>query len=151
MKTQNTLLLTFSCLVFVVGVAAVCQAPESSKGAAVAAPAATVPHAKPVNLKALPKDTSASDIDKLMHDYNDELSVPCGYCHEVNPQTKQIDYASDENSVKETARLMITMTADINSKYLGQLGDRRYADPITCGNCHQGQVQPPNFVPKPKR
>jgi hypothetical protein len=102
-------------------------------------------HAKPKNLKVLPKDLSGDDVDKLMRAYNQYLGVPCGYCHEENPETKVIDYASDENPSKDTARFMITMTADINSKYLTRLGDRRYADPITCGNCHRGQVEPPNF------
>ncbi len=111
----------------------------------------TVPavYPKPRNLKVLPKEMSGDDIDKLMQQYQQYLGVPCGYCHEENPETKQIDYASDENPIKETARFMITMTSDINAKYLAQLGDRRYSDPITCGNCHRGQVQPPSFELKP--
>jgi cytochrome c553 len=107
-------------------------------------------HPKPTNLKVLPKDISADDLDKLMHRYQQELGAPCGYCHEQNAETKQIVFASDENPVKQTARLMITMTADINNKYLAQLGDRRYSEPITCGNCHRGQTDPPNFEPKPQ-
>jgi hypothetical protein len=105
-------------------------------------------HPIPTNLKVLPKEMSGDDIDKLMHRYKQELGVPCGYCHEENPQTRQIDYASDENPVKETARFMIRMNNDINSKYLAQLGDRRYAEPFTCGNCHQGQIDPPAFEPR---
>src|ERR1700679_51829 len=81
---------------------------------------------KPTNLKVLPRDISGDEIDKLMHRYKQDLGVPCGYCHEENPQTKQIDYASDENPIKETARFMIKMNEDINTKYLAQLGDRRY-------------------------
>ena len=89
---------------------------------------------KPRNLKVLPKEISGDDVDKLMHQYEQYLGVTCGYCHKF-----------DENPVKETARFMISMTSDINNKYLSQLGDRRYAVPITCGNCHRGQVQPPSF------
>jgi len=40
---------------------------------------------------------------------------------------------------------MIAMTNDLNTKYLAQVGDRRYAEPFTCGNCHRGQMQPPPF------
>jgi len=58
------------------------------------------------------------DLDRLMHKYQAELGAPCGYCHEENRETKQIDFASDENPVKETARFMISMTGDINNKYL---------------------------------
>ena len=102
-------------------------------------------HPKPTNLKVLSREMSGDDVDKLMHRYQQYLGVPCGYCHEQDPETKAIDYASDQNPIKETARFMITMTSDINNKYLSQLGDRRYATPITCGNCHRGQVQPPDF------
>jgi hypothetical protein len=127
--------------------AALQQAPGNSPATAPPVPSAA--HAKPHNLKVLPKDLSGEDIDKLMRLYQQYLGVPCGYCHEQDPDTKEIDYASDQNPIKETARFMITMTSDINGKYLGQLGDRRYADPITCGNCHRGQVEPPNFETKP--
>jgi len=113
------------------------------------ASAQKVPDAKPTNLKVLPADISGEALDKLMHGYEKQLGVPCGYCHEQNPETKEINYASDENPAKQTARFMISMTSDINKKYLAQLGDRRYASPITCGNCHRGQVEPPDFEPKP--
>jgi len=44
---------------------------------------------------------------------------------------------------------MISMLTDINDKYLAQLGgDRRYAVPVTCGSCHQGQSNPPAFEGK---
>jgi Photosynthetic reaction centre cytochrome C subunit len=116
-----------------------------------APPPASQPHvhAKPTNLKVLPKEMSGEDIDKLMHRYQQYLGVSCGYCHEQDPETKTIDFASDLNPEKETARFMITLTSDINNKYLSKLGESRYADPITCGNCHRGQVQPPNFEIKP--
>jgi len=110
--------------------------------------AAKKTYPKPTNLKVLPKTISGEDLDRLMHRIKQDLGVPCGYCHEENPETKQINYASDENPLKETARFMIKMNEDINTKYLGQLGDRRYAEPLTCGNCHQGQVEPPTFQPK---
>ncbi len=108
-------------------------------------------HQNPVNLKVLPKNISGEELDKLMRRFTQDVGVPCGYCHEMNPQTKQINYSSDENPVKETARFMIKMTNDINTKYLSQLGDRRYAEPFTCGNCHQGLIQPAAFEPKEKR
>ncbi len=95
------------------------------------------------------EDLSGDEVDKLMHRYKQELGAPCGYCHVENAETKQIDFASDENPIKQTARMMIGMTGDINAKYLAQLGDRRYAEPLTCGNCHQGQIDPPMFEAKP--
>ena len=100
------------------------------------------------NLKILPKNISHQDLKKMMNQFADGLGVPCSYCHARNSQSNKLDYASDDNPIKQTARFMITMTADINTKYLGQLGDRRFSPPITCGNCHQGQAEPPEFAPK---
>jgi len=100
------------------------------------------------NLKVLPRDIPAASIGKLMKRYEEDLGVSCSYCHVENPQTQKFDYASDDNPVKETARIMIAMLNDINSKYLAQLGDRRYAVPVTCGSCHQGQSNPPGFEAK---
>ncbi len=91
------------------------------------------------NLKVLPKETSIADIYKLMAGMQRDLGVRCGFCHEEDPDSKRIDYVSDENPRKETARFMMRMTNDINEKYLGKLGGRQYAPPITCGSCHLGQ------------
>jgi len=151
MKARSTAVLVLSCGVFALGAGAISQAPDGNKVAGEAAPVSTATYPKPTNLKVLSKDISGPDLHKLMRRYASDLGVPCGYCHEENAQTKKLDFASDENPMKETARFMIKMTDDISDKYLAQLGDRRYADPFTCGNCHQGQVQPPAFEAKPPK
>lgn len=102
----------------------------------------------PVNLHVLPKEISRDDLDRLMHRFRDELGAPCGYCHAQDAKTRRIDYASDENPVKETARLMILMTGMINDKYLARFGERPRAARVTCGDCHRGQIDPPDFEPK---
>ena len=104
---------------------------------------------RPVNLQVLPKDTSIARIGALMKRIAQDLGVSCSHCHVENPQTQKLDYVSDENPAKQTARLMIAMVDDINNKYLAQLGgDRRYEVPVTCGSCHQGQSSPPAFEPR---
>lgn len=96
----------------------------------------------------LPKDTPYAELVGLMTHYSQDLGVQCVFCHTQNPQTQQIDFASDESPAKLTARIMIGMVRDINEKYLAQVSDRRYAVPIKCGNCHQGQTFPPAFEPR---
>ncbi len=126
------------------GLGAASQGPDKKRTES--SPSAPPPvYPQPKNLKVLSREMSGDDINKIMRQYEQYLGVPCGYCHEENPETTQIDYASDENPTKETARFMISLTSDINSKLTSQFGDRRYADPITCGNCHRGQIQPPGF------
>jgi len=108
-----------------------------------------IPRAKPVNLQVLPKDTSSASVGKLMKRFEKDLGVSCSHCHVEDAQTQKLDYASDENPRKQTARVMIAMLEDINNKYIAQLGgDRRYSVPVTCGSCHQGQSSPPEFDPR---
>ena len=105
-----------------------------------------VPRGKPVNIKVLPKDISTAEIKKVMKRFETDLGVECDHCHVEDPNTRKFDYASDDNPAKSSARLMIAMLKDINEKYLPQLGaDSRYAAPVTCGSCHQGQSSPPTF------
>ena len=99
------------------------------------------------NLKVLPKDIPDGELAGLMVRYSRELNVQCQFCHAEGPQG--IDFASDESPQKLTARVMIGMLNDINTKYLAQVSDRRYAVPLTCGNCHQGQTMPPAYEAKP--
>jgi hypothetical protein len=98
-------------------------------------------------LQVLPKDLPPAEVIQLMARYGQELGVSCVFCHAQNAQTQQVDFVSEENPMKQVARIMIGMVRDINDKYLAQVGDRRYAVPISCGNCHQGQTYPPAFEP----
>jgi len=108
------------------------------------------PRPKPTNIKALPKDITGDDLIKLMRQYEGDLGVECGFCHARNPETRRIDFASDENPVKDKARVMIRMTGDINTKYLAQLSDHKPDNAVTCGTCHRGSAMPEAFIPKPR-
>jgi hypothetical protein len=119
--------------------------PKPPEGPPTARPAAAGGALTAGNLQVLPHDTPYADLVVLMTRYSQELGVQCVFCHTQNPQSQQIDFASDESPAKLTARVMIGMVRDINGKYLAQVSDRRYAVPITCGNCHQGQTFPPPF------
>jgi Photosynthetic reaction centre cytochrome C subunit len=101
------------------------------------------------NLKVLPIDSSYIDIVLMMNAYSRELGVQCSFCHAQDPKSQVIDFASDQSPAKLVARVMIGMVRDINEKYLAQVNDRRYASPITCGNCHQGRTFPPAYEPGP--
>lgn len=103
--------------------------------------------AKPRNLKVLPTDIAPVELLKRMARYSQELGVQCVFCHAETPAG--VDFASDQSPAKLTARVMIHMLDDINTKYLAQVSDQRYATPLTCGNCHQGQTTPPVYEAKP--
>jgi len=149
MTVRQAVALIVSCSVFcaVMNVTSRAQSPEVVGGAALLQGSAEL---RPTNLQVLPQGISEADTVLLMVRYGQELGVQCTFCHVENPQTQQVDFVSDENPRKQTARIMIGMVRDINFKYLAQVGDRRYAVPISCGNCHQGQTFPPSYQPKPQ-
>ena len=113
-----------------------------------AAPEASHHHAMPtpVNLQVLPKDIKPAELMSLMMQYEGQLGVECEYCHAENPSTHRPNFASDANPQKTTARLMITMTRNINDQYVSKIpgADRQ----VSCGTCHRGMAVPSNFVPK---
>ena len=122
---------------------------------AVAAIMATRAHTEPAapakaatNLQVLPQGMSPGALKGLMKQYERDLGVNCSYCHVEDRDNGIVDYAADDNPRKHTARIMIAMLDEINSKHLAKLaGDRRYALPVRCGSCHQGRANPQEFAP----
>jgi Photosynthetic reaction centre cytochrome C subunit len=85
------------------------------------------------NLQVLPKDIAAPDLMKLMAQYNQELGVQCSFCHDGN-------FAADSKPEKKIARIMISMTTDINTKYLATLPEG--GAKASCYTCHRGHPEP---------
>jgi hypothetical protein len=123
------------------------QAPAPPAGAP--AGQAPRPRAAPTNLKVLPKTMTGNEVLTLMRLYTGALGVECGFCHAEDPVTKRPNAALDTNPMKDTARFMITMTADLNEK-LDTMPGKMYGDPVTCGTCHRGEKHPSVFVPAPR-
>ena len=87
------------------------------------------PPPEPKNLKVL-TGMSGADVIQTMRAFRTALGVECVYCH------VQGDWANDENPKKEVARMMITMTRDINGKFSD--GKRH----VGCYTCHRGSTEP---------
>ena len=109
---------------------------------------------KPVNLKVLPKDSSPQQVMKIMMGFTKQLGVKCTFCHAEDAGAKQPNFASDAKPEKNTARTMISMTNEINAKYMSQIHDPD-ASPdqrtVSCGTCHQGHNMPVPFKPAEKK
>lgn len=104
---------------------------------------------RPKNLQVLPKDISDKDLIATMRGFTAALGVECSFCHAENPQTHRLDFASDAKPEKTTARTMIRMVNEINSKYLSTIHDpdASQADKtVSCGTCHRGYPMPPPFA-----
>ena len=114
-----------------------------------AAPQARRPMPKPTNLQVLPKDIATPELMSLMRGYTRALGVECEFCHAPDPQTHRPNFASDDKPEKGTARTMISMTMEINKKYMSTIKDpdATPADKtVTCGTCHRGNSMPAPFA-----
>jgi hypothetical protein len=122
-------------------------APPAGAAAQAHAPARR-PMPKPTNLQVLPKDIASSDLIALMRGYAKALGVECEFCHAQDPATHRPNFASDAKPDKAIARTMISMTQEINEKYLSTVKDpdATPADKTaTCGTCHRGNQMPAPF------
>ena len=96
------------------------------------------------NLKVLPQNISKDSLKGLMRGYNAALGVKCNFCHAENPETNEMDFASDAKKEKEFARHMIVMTRDINAKNFNwkNIENPEMINVVTCTMCHRGNESP---------
>ena len=80
----------------------------------------------PKNLKVLTPETYRP----LMDVFTASLGVQCTFCHVMG------NMPADDKPEKEMARMMITMTREINSKFTD--GKQH----VTCYTCHRGAEMP---------
>ena len=89
----------------------------------------------PKNLQVL--KISHAELIPTMRTYTAALGVECVHCHVGR------EFDKDDKPTKLTARQMITMTAEINTKFPdGKIH-------VTCYTCHRGSTEP-KTAPPPK-
>jgi hypothetical protein len=104
----------------------------------------------PTNLKVLPKDLTADQVHEIMEGWEAALGTHCSTCHAADPNNigpngrPKLNYADDSKPEKATARLMYSMTEDINVNYLSKIESSGI--PIACGTCHRGHLEPEPFA-----
>jgi mono/diheme cytochrome c family protein len=128
-------------------------APQQPAGEAPGQPQVHRQLPPPKNLQVLPKDTSAEQVRKIMHQWEGDLGTECSTCHAVDPKNigpngrPRLNFADDSKKEKATARVMYKMVEEINSQYIGKVDNSGM--PVTCGTCHRGKLSPdPYFPPK---
>jgi hypothetical protein len=98
------------------------------------------------NLQVLPKDISKEALDKVMHNFNDALGVKCMFCHiHTGDDWRQgWEFDKDDKDEKGIARLMLKMTAGINSTYFNFDNSTRTdtIHVVSCITCHRGIAHP---------
>lgn len=115
------------------------------------------PAPAPTNLKVLPKTLTGDQVHEIMHKWAGDLGVGCDTCHAEDPVKKMpnghpvLNFAEDSKKEKETARLMVKLTMDINSNYTSKVesshDNGETAKMVSCGTCHRGHLDPQAYVP----
>ncbi len=106
-----------------------------------------------VNLQVFPKDTTPAVLVNAMKNFTRDLDVRCEFCHVGEPgmPLTQFDFAADTRPTKETARMMMRMTGEINariSKAVPDAAAKGYQ--VTCFTCHRGAQHPQHAPDAPK-
>lgn len=103
-------------------------------------------YADPQNLQVLPKDITSAELSNSMRGFAMGLGVRCETCHVGEPNTPlhTFDFESDEKSMKQMARIMITMMQDINGSHVPGLNEIEDSTRVAvrCVTCHRGLPQP---------
>ena len=78
----------------------------------------------PTNLKVLPKDLTGREVRDIMQKWAGSLGVHCDTCHAADPNhpgpngRPRLNFADDSKPDKQIARIMYTMTQQINADYI---------------------------------
>jgi hypothetical protein len=159
-KPSSLLPSAFTVALLATAVFTSAQAPQNqppSQGAAGGRPMRNFP--PPTNLKVLPKETTGREVRDIMDNWAGSLGVHCDTCHMADPNNvgpngrPRLNFADDSKPDKQIARIMYTMTQQINKDYISKTMDMdkdAEGSPVTCGTCHRGHKMPEQFVPPPE-
>jgi hypothetical protein len=109
----------------------------------------------PTNLQVLPKDLTGREVHDIMETWQGSLGVKCEFCHTADPKNvdpngrPRLKFDDDSKPDKQIARIMYTMTQQMNKEYVSKAMDLDKDDmgsPVACGTCHRGHKMPEDFV-----
>ncbi|NNE07522.1 MAG: c-type cytochrome [Gemmatimonadetes bacterium] len=96
------------------------------------------------NLQVFPEDTSPERLRAVMTGFTRALGVRCSHCHvgDAGKPLSTYDFASDENPMKQTARVMLEMLGTINKSLdtIEPSGPTQVN--MWCHTCHMGKPRP---------
>jgi cytochrome c553 len=136
-----------------------------------AAPAQAQTASQFKNLQVFPRDISRDELIGSMRVFTRSLGVRCNHCHVVTAtEPKEVlDFAADAKEEKKIARVMLSMTTEIDSTWMARVetAEGHSAAPkamepqeavmsgrVGCWTCHRGKTEPempPPPEPPPAR
>jgi photosynthetic reaction center cytochrome c subunit len=153
LKARSATLIKTLAVSFLVIAAATPLSSFAQSNPADSSPAQAHIFTAPANLKVLPKDLTGRQVHDIMEQWSGQLGVRCSACHVRDSEGivpggySRPGFADDSKPMKQVARLMYTMTEEINRKFI--TGDDGVPGPVTCGTCHRGKIRPEPFVLHP--
>ena len=130
-----------------VGLCLAAQAPENPTPVVQDGRTATAQQfSAPVNLKVLPRSLTGQQVNAVMEQWKVDLGVRCSACHGEDTDNvvatglQRSRFSDDSQPMKGIARLMYTMTEEINGSFIAKVEGSGL--PVTCGTCHRGHVSP---------
>jgi hypothetical protein len=102
------------------------------------------------NLQILPATMPRGEVIAVMKNFSTALGVECSFCH-ANGADGKLDPASDAKREKASARWMMTMVRELNTKF--HVTDMSKPE-VTCYTCHRGAAHPltaPDSKPEPHK
>jgi hypothetical protein len=108
-----------------------------------------------MNLQVFPKDAKPDVVIQAMKNFTRALGVRCQFCHvgKEGQPLAEVDFVSDTNPHKNTARMMMRMSGEINARITKEMPDApANGMQVTCFTCHRGAEHPvhsPDAAPKP--
>jgi photosynthetic reaction center cytochrome c subunit len=103
------------------------------------------PPVKFVNLQVIPKDAPPDVVITAMKNITRALGVRCPFCHvgEEGMPLEKFDFAADSKPQKQTARMMMRMSGEINVQIMKEMPDAPAKGwQVTCYTCHRGAQHP---------
>lgn len=109
----------------------------------------------PTNLQVLPKNLTGQQVHNIMESFAGALGVKCEFCHAPDPKNvgpngrPRLNFADDSKPDKQIARIMFTMTQQMNKDYISKAMDLdtdNMGSLVNCGTCHRGHKMPEDFV-----
>ena len=135
---QKALSLAALVAALLTGSTLLAQAPAG--GAQAGAPPTPAPM---TNLQFFPKDTPRAQVLQQMQGFTQALGVQCSHCHVREDTDGRNDMAADEKATKRTARQMLMLVRDLNTRIPVAVGkSAETATRIECMTCHRGVAIP---------
>ncbi len=100
---------------------------------------------QPQNLQVLPAGTTTETLRNTMFGFSDALGVNCTHCHVTRDRNdwSTYEFASDEKTHKQSARVMVRLVGAINGEHLAKLGfGHGNTVQVSYITCHCGQDRP---------